>query len=109
MGNMLSLRRKGLQDGGAFGEMDNVSFVYNGNQLIKAIIESNPQRYKDAWNFIDDASASIEYEYDANGNLTKDMIKEYVRLNIIRWACLLAYCLVTARVFVMCMMLSAKS
>lgn len=75
MGNMLSLRRKGLQDGGAFGEMDNVSFVYNGNQLIKADNRIESPTYKDAWNFIDDASASIEYEYDANGNLTKDMNK----------------------------------
>lgn len=75
MGNMLSMRRNGLQDGGTFGEIDNVSFTYNGNQLVKADNRVESPTYKDGWYFADGASSSKEYEYDENGNMTRDMNK----------------------------------
>lgn len=87
MGNMLSMRRNGLQDGGTFGEIDNVCFMYNGNQLVKADNRVESPTYKDAWYFADGTSASKEYEYDENGNMTRDMNKgiskiEYNSLNL---------------------------
>ena len=75
MGNMLSLRRNGLQDGGTFGEIDNVSFMYNGNQMVNASNRVESPTYKDAWYFSDGASEMMEYEYDENGNLERDKNK----------------------------------
>ena len=35
-GNMLTLIRKGLQDDGSYGPIDNVSMQYEDNQLVRA-------------------------------------------------------------------------
>lgn len=75
MGNMLTLKRNGLQDGGTYGAIDNVSFTYKGNQLLRANDSVEDPTYKDAWNFVDGASENIEYEYDKNGNMVKDLNK----------------------------------
>ena len=87
MGNMLWMRRNGLQDGGTFGEIDNVYFIYNGNQLVKADNRVESPTYKDAWCFADVPSGAKEYEYDENGNMTRDINKgiiyiEYTFLNL---------------------------
>lgn len=75
MGNMLTLKRNGLQDGGTYGAIDNVSFIYKGNQMLRADDNVEDPTYKDAWNFVDGASENIEYEYDKNGNMVKDLNK----------------------------------
>ncbi|MDO5526203.1 MAG: hypothetical protein Q4F85_09005 [Prevotella sp.] len=35
MGNILTLKRNGLQYGDTYGLVDNLTYTYNGNQLIK--------------------------------------------------------------------------
>ncbi len=76
MGNMLTLKRNGLQDGGTYGAIDNVKFSYIGNQLAKADDNVEDPTYKDAWNFVDGASTSIEYVYDKDGNRICDLNKQ---------------------------------
>ena len=84
MGNMLTLVRNGSQDSG-FGAIDDVTFTYNGNQLIKADDDATDPTYAGAFNFVDGAGASIEYEYDLNGNMTKDLNKN---ISSIQYNCL---------------------
>ena len=80
MGNMLTLKRNGLQDGGTYGLIDDVSFAYKGNQLLNAEDKVEDPTYKDAWNFVDGASENVEYGYDKNGNMVKDLNKGILQI-----------------------------
>ena len=80
MGNMLTLKRNGLQDGETYGLIDDVSFTYKGNQILNAEDKVEDPTYKDAWNFVDGASENIEYGYDKNGNLVKDLNKGILQI-----------------------------
>ena len=73
MGNILSLHRNGLHNNHTFDEIDNLTYTYEGNQLIKVDDSAQDPIYKDCFDFKDGADEDIEYEYDANGNMTKDL------------------------------------
>jgi len=75
MGNFLTLKRYGLQDGGTYGLIDDLTFTLNGNQVTRIEDAVSDPTYNAAFNFVDGASQSDEYEYDKNGNLTKDLNK----------------------------------
>ena len=74
-GNILTLSRRGLRDGGSYGLVDNLTFTYSGNQVTRIEDSSNDPTYNGAFNFVDGASQTNEYTYDANGNMTKDLNK----------------------------------
>ena len=74
-GNVTALRRGGLRDDGEYGDIDNLEYTYDGNQLKKVTDGVSGPCYKDAFHFVDGADADIEYEYDQNGNMTKDLNK----------------------------------
>lgn len=87
MGNITSLKRNGLQDGGTYGPVDNLTLSYDGNRLTSVKDRVTDPTYNNAWNFADGADSSQEYEYDENGNVTKDLNKsilsiEYNPLNL---------------------------
>ena len=73
MGNILSLHRNGLHNNNTFDEIDNLTYTYEGNQIIKVDDSAQDPIYKDCFDFKDGADEDIEYEYDANGNMTKDL------------------------------------
>ena len=75
MGNMLSLERYGRRDDNTFGLIDDVEFTYDGNQLVKADDDATDPTYAGAFNFVDGTDTTTEYEYDPNGNMTKDLNK----------------------------------
>lgn len=75
MGNILTMKRNGLQDGGTYGLVDNLTYQYNGNQIISISDKVTDPTYKDAFNFFDYVSLSTEYQYDANGNMVTDLNK----------------------------------
>ena len=75
MGNILTLKRNGLQDGGTYGLVDNLTYTYNGNQLTKISDSVEDPTYVGAFNFRDGADSSAEYTYDAVGNMTSDKNK----------------------------------
>jgi len=75
VGNITSLIRHGATGTTTFGTIDNLTMSYNGNQLIKADDSGESVSLSSSMDFKDGANASVEYFYDANGNLTKDLNK----------------------------------
>ena len=74
-GNVLSIVRNGLLDDKRYGCIDDLSYSYNGNQVIKVTDDADGPSYQGAFHFVDGSSASAEYAYDLNGNMTKDLNK----------------------------------
>ena len=75
MGNVQSLLRSGLLADGSYGLIDNLSYSYHGNQLLKVDDAANGPYYQGAFHFVDGADEAVEYEYDANGNMVRDLNK----------------------------------
>lgn len=75
MGNVLTLLRYGLRDEGQYGLIDNLSYGYNGNQLLKVDDSVNGPYYVGAFHFVDGADQAVEYTYDGNGNMVSDLNK----------------------------------
>ena len=57
------------------GLVDNLTYTYNGNQLMKVSDSVEDPTYVGAFNFKDGADNSTEYTYDAVGNMTSDKNK----------------------------------
>ena len=76
MGNILSLRREGLLNSGSYGTIDDLTYSYKGNQVVKIddAAEESPS-YRGAMHFRDYADEETEYTYDANGNMLTDSNK----------------------------------
>ena len=74
-GNITTLNRRGFITGTGTRDIDKLSLVYDGNQLVKVDDQINGPYNKGLMHFNDRAKESIEYEYDANGNLTTDLNK----------------------------------
>lgn len=78
MGNILGLKRYGQLSSDSFGLVDNLSFSYTGNQLQQVTDGSTDSVYGNGFEFKDSADLAVEYEYDENGNLRKDLNKKIV-------------------------------
>ena len=74
-GNIESLGRNGLQDGGSYGKVDELYYEYDGNRLCKVSNAVEAPLYKGAMHFADGADEDMEYSYDADGNMTADRNK----------------------------------
>ena len=76
MGNILTLRREGLLDSGDYGTIDDLTYSYEGNQVVKIddAADQSPN-YSGAMHFRDAANEETEYTYDANGNMLTDSNK----------------------------------
>ena len=76
MGNILSLRHEGLLNSGNYGTIDDLTYSYKGNQVVKIddAAEESPS-YRGAMHFRDYADEETEYTYDANGNMLTDSNK----------------------------------
>ena len=76
MGNILTLRREGLLDSGDYGTIDDLTYSYEGNQVVKIddAADESPS-YSGVMHFRDAANEETEYTYDANGNMLTDSNK----------------------------------
>lgn len=81
MGNVQSLLRSGLLDDGSYGLIDNLSYSYHENQLLKVDDAAVGPYYQGAFHFVDGADEAVEYEYDANGNLVRDLNKGIISIS----------------------------
>ena len=92
-GNITSLQRKGVSDAVTtddktlctFGDIDDLTLTYNGNQLRKTVDQVDELTYSGAMDFKDRADKATEYAYDANGNMTRDKNKKiyFISYNIL--------------------------
>ena len=73
---LLTLRREGLLDSGDYGTIDDLTYSYEGNQVVKIddAADESPS-YSGAMHFRDAANEETEYTYDANGNMLTDSNK----------------------------------
>ena len=80
MGNITTLSRQGLQDDGKYGSIDQLTYFYEGNQVRKITDGVTGPFYSGAFHFTDHADEDAEYDYDSDGNMTKDLNKEITRI-----------------------------
>lgn len=81
-GSITMLLRSGMRNDGIFGDIDDLTITYNGNQLQAVSNAATPSMMSINIhvNFVDGASSSVEYAYDANGNLTQDLNKNLLSI-----------------------------
>ena len=75
MGNLTSLTRNGRLDDGTIGKVNQLTYGYDGNRLVSVSDAVIAPSYNGFFGFSDGADKAIEYEYDANGNMTRDRNK----------------------------------
>ncbi len=74
-GSIERLQRYGKKNNGAFGLIDGLTYSYNGNQIKAISDKAGSLLYDGFFDFKDGANADVEYFYDANGALVKDLNK----------------------------------
>ena len=88
-GNMLSLSRHGNVGTSTYGVVDDLTLSYNGNRLVSVGDKGTNPTLSMSMDFKDGSHESVEYGYDGNGNMVKDLNKgisriEYNSLNLPR-------------------------
>jgi RHS repeat-associated protein len=74
MGNITALTLQGWLYNTTWGLIDDLTMAYDGNRLVKCDDDVSAQpTYNAAHHFQDLADSAVEYEYDGNGNMTKDL------------------------------------
>ena len=74
-GSIERLQRYGKKNNGTFGLIDDLMYSYNGNQIKAISDKAGSLLYDSSFDFKDGANADVEYFYDANGALVKDLNK----------------------------------
>ena len=80
MGNILGLLRYGQTGTDSYGLIDNLNLTYNGNQLQSVYDNATNSVFGNGMEFEDAAHETVEYAYDKNGNLTKDLNKNITEI-----------------------------
>lgn len=75
MGNILGLLRYGQTSQADYGLIDNLNLTYSGNQLQTVRDGATNSVFGNGLEFKDGNNQTIEYTYDKNGNLIKDLNK----------------------------------
>lgn len=87
-GNITSLSRWGNTGANTYGLIDDLVMTYHGNQLTKVEDMGTTPNLSSSADFRNGSTSSVEYTYDANGNMTKDLNKgisniQYNSLNLL--------------------------
>ena len=75
-GSIERLQRYGKKNNGTFGLIDDLTYSYNGNQIKAISDKAGSLLYDGSFDFKDGANADVEYFYDANGALVKNLNKD---------------------------------
>ena len=76
IGSIERLQRYGKKNNGTFGLIDDLTYSYNGNQIKAISDKAGSLLYNGSFDFKDGANADVEYFYDANGALVKNLNKD---------------------------------
>ena len=74
-GNIKTLQRYGQTAASSYGLIDNLTFTLGGNLLSRVDDAAAASAYNGGFEFKDGVKQANEYNYDSNGNLTKDLNK----------------------------------
>ena len=74
-GNIKTLQRYGQTAASGYGLIDNLTFTLGGNQLTRVDDAVATSAYNNGFEFKDGVKQANEYNYNSNGNLTKDLNK----------------------------------
>ena len=74
-GNITTLKRFGRTGVSSYSTIDDLTLSYQGNQLIKVEDAAPTFAISESTDFKNGSNQPIEYTYDKNGNLTKDLNK----------------------------------
>ncbi|RHJ83936.1 RHS repeat domain-containing protein [Parabacteroides sp. AM08-6] len=74
-GNPTGIQRNGMTNSGGYGQIDKLSFTYDGNRITSVNDLGENVSYSFSHDFKNYANQSEEYVYDQNGNITKDLNK----------------------------------
>ena len=80
MGNILGLLRYGQTGTDSYGLIDNLNLTYNGNQLQSVYDNATNSVFGNGMEFKNNANERVEYAYDKNGNLIKDLNKNITEI-----------------------------
>ncbi|MFV0546786.1 MAG: RHS repeat domain-containing protein, partial [Bacteroides sp.] len=74
-GNITALKRSGRTGTSSYGAIDDLTLSYQGNQLITVEDAAPTFNISESADFKNGSNQPLEYSYDKNGNLTKDLNK----------------------------------
>ena len=74
-GNIKTLQRYGQTGASTYGLIDNLTFTLGGNQLTRVDDAVATSAYNNGFEYKDGVKQANEYNYDSNGNSTKDLNK----------------------------------
>ena len=80
MSNILGIKRSGQTSSTGYGLIDDLAMSYNGNQLKSVSDRATNSVYGNGFDFKDGVNKEAEYEYDENGNMTKDLNKKILNI-----------------------------
>lgn len=80
MGNVERIRRTGQTGYNKYGVMDDISFEYDGNRIVKATNGGPGPYFGNTMHYADHADEPVEFAYDADGNLVSHADKGISRI-----------------------------
>ena len=80
MGNPVWVMRRGQLGNGHCAVIDDVTLEYDGNRVVKTTDDGYIPTWSGAFDFVDIEDESVEYEYDLNGNMTKDLDRDIAEI-----------------------------
>ena len=80
-GNVERLTRHGLLDDRSHGVVDDLTYEYDGNQVLKVTDRAESPYGRKRMHFTDGADAEREYTYDGDGNMVSDLNKGIVSIS----------------------------
>lgn len=81
-GNVLYITRNGKTDTSEYEQIDDLDFNYDGNHLTSVSDYAAEQPcFNGTFHFIDGADEDDEYDYDLNGNVTRDLNKDITEIS----------------------------
>lgn len=81
MGNPTWIFRMGQRGDGNCVPIDDVTLAYEGNRVVKTSDDGYVPTWSGAFDFVDLEDEPVEYEYDQNGNMTKDLDRDITEIN----------------------------
>ena len=72
-GAIKRFQRRGRKDNGEYGKIDNLNIKLDGNKLLNVTDDALPANKYSSFNFVDGANEQVEYEYNGDVALVKDL------------------------------------